>query len=83
MYLRCTPSMLQREQESFARWSWSPAFPKKIDLVADAHETLVGLEDMAVMRLYDVDGRQSAVSGAGLVSCVRGVGAVNEVLKDI
>ena len=56
-----------------------PSVPNKIDLVADAHETSVGLEGMAVMRLYDVDSRPSVVSGAGLVSCIRGQGAVNEV----
>ena len=56
-----------------------PCVSKKIDLAADARETLISLEDMAVMRLYDVDGRQSVVSGAGMVSCIRGQGAVNEV----
>jgi len=43
--------------------------PVKLDIPADVNGVLSGLEDRAVLRLYDVDGRRSNVSGAGLVSC--------------
>ena len=56
-----------------------PRVSAKLDIAADVHEVLGGMEGMAVLRLYDVDGRRSIVSGVGLVSCFRGLGLVNNV----
>ena len=51
----------------------------KLDIVANVYGVLEDLRSMTVLRLYDVDASKSVVSGTGLVSCFRGLGAVNEV----
>ena len=53
--------------------------PVKLDILVDAQSVLRRLEDMTVLRLYDIDRSKSTVSGTGLVSCVRSGGAINEV----
>ena len=50
-----------------------------LDITADTHGVMYRTKGMAVLRLYDIDGCKSSVSGAGLVSCVKGEGVSNEV----
>jgi DNA-binding beta-propeller fold protein YncE len=56
-----------------------PCVSAKVDIVANVCGVLEDLRSMTVMRLYDIDASKSIVSGTGLVSCLRGLGAVNEV----
>jgi hypothetical protein len=67
------------ELQELCRVDLKPRVSAKLDIAADVIGVIIGLENMAVLRLYDVDRSKSVVSGAGLVSCVRGMGAVNEV----
>ena len=54
-----------------------PRVSVKLGIKKDLNSVVRNLEGMAVLRLYDVDGRKSTVSGAGLMSFVKGQGAVN------
>jgi DNA-binding beta-propeller fold protein YncE len=56
-----------------------PRVSAKLDIATDVIGVIRGLKNMTILRLYDVDRSKSIASGAGLVSCVRGMGAVNEV----
>ena len=65
--------------QELCRLTVEPRVSAKLDIAADVHGVLRGLGGMAVLRLYDVDGSKSEVGGAGLVTCFRSLGAVNEV----
>ena len=56
-----------------------PRVSAKLNIAADVHSVSCGLGELAVLRRYDVDGSKSVASGTGLVSCFRGLDAVNEV----
>ena len=65
--------------QELCKMAMKPSVSAMLDIVAVVNGVLEGLETMTVLRLYDVDGNRSVVSGPGLVSCVRGSGGVNKV----